>query len=245
MNIAFLLTTLAGLSTMIGIFPIFIHTKKENYLISGTLSFASGVMITVSITDLIPESINLLRYNIKGIYVCVYSLIFILLGIYTSFIIDKYITKKKENNSLYKLGIISMLAIILHNIPEGIITYISTTKNIKLGIKLATVIAIHNIPEGISIGVPIYYGTKSKLKTITYIFISALSELLGAVLTYLFLLPLINNLILGLLFSFTGGIMIHISLGELLPNSKNYSNNYITYLFFIIGIITMLLKIIL
>lgn len=245
MNIAFLLTSLAGLSTIIGIFPIFIHIKKENILISGTLSFAAGVMITVSITDLIPESINLLRYNIKGINVCASSFIFILLGIYTSLIIDKYITKKKEKNSLYKLGIISMLAIILHNIPEGIITYISATKNLKLGIKLATVIAIHNIPEGISIGVPVYYGTKSKLKTVTYILISALSELLGAVLTHLFLLPFINNLILGLLFSFTAGIMIQISFGELLPNSKKYNNNYVTYLFLIIGILAMLLKIIL
>ena len=95
-------------------------------------------------------------------------------------------TTNKEN--LYRVGIISMLAIILHNIPEGIATFISTTKDTSLGISLATSIAFHNIPEGISISIPIYYSTKSKTKAILYTFISALSEQIGAILTYLFLL---------------------------------------------------------
>ena len=136
-----------------------------------------------------------------------------------------------------------MLAIILHNIPEGIATFISTTKDTSLGISLATSIALHNIPEGISISIPIYYSTKSKFKALFYTFLSALSEPLGAIITYLFLLPYVNNILLGLLFSFIAGIMIQISLTELLKESISYNKPTLTKVFFLIGIIFMLLKV--
>ena len=135
-----------------------------------------------------------------------------------------------------------MLTIILHNIPEGIATFISTTKNTHLGISLTIAIALHNIPEGISISVPIYYSTKSKLKAFLYTLLSALSEPLGALITYLFLYKYINNIILGLLFSIIAGIMINISTQKLLPTSYSYKEKNITNIFFIIGIIFMLLK---
>lgn len=136
-----------------------------------------------------------------------------------------------------------MLAIILHNIPEGIATFISTTKDTSLGISLATSIALHNIPEGISISIPIYYATKSKKKAIIYTLISALSEPLGALLTYLFLLPFISDTLLGILFSLIAGIMLHISLTELLPEASSYKYSKLTKTFFGIGIIFMLLKV--
>ena len=101
---------------------------------------------------------------------------------------------------------------------------------------------MHNIPEGITISVPIYYATKNKRKALLYTFISALSEPFGAVITYLFLLPYINDIILGLLFSFIAGIMIQISLIELLNTSIKYQTPKITKLFFIIGVVFMLIK---
>lgn len=245
-NMAFLLTTLAGLSTMLGVIPIFIKLRDENQIITASLAFAAGVMICVSITDLIPESILMLENYYNGFITVLLVFLFLLIGIVVSSFIDKvFPTNPIVSNShvsLYKVGIISMVAIILHNLPEGIATFISTTKDTSLGISLAVAIALHNIPEGISISVPIYYSTKSKIKAIFYTFISAMSEPLGAILTYLFLFPFINNVVLGLLFAFIAGIMIQISLTGLIPTAQNYSYPKITKIFFIIGVIFMLVK---
>lgn len=241
-SMAFFLTTLAGLSTMLGVIPIFIKITNKDKIIASSLAFASGVMLSVSITDLIPESIMMLNNYFNGFLVVILSFIFVVIGIIISSLIDKYLPTKIEGN-LYRVGIISMLAIILHNLPEGIATFISTTKDTSLGISLATSIALHNIPEGISISIPIYYSTKSKTKACFYTFLSALSEPLGAIITYLFLLPFINDVLLGLLFSLIAGIMLQISLTELLPEANSYKYNKLTTIFFIMGIIFMLLKI--
>ncbi len=150
--IAFLLTTMAGFSTMLGVIPVFIKLKQENKMIAGSLAFAAGVMICVSITDLIPEAISMLENYYNGFLTVLLSFIFLIIGIMVSSLIDKTLptTTKSNQNSLYKVGIISMLAIILHNLPEGIATFISTTKDTTLGISLAIAIAIHNIPEDCS-----------------------------------------------------------------------------------------------
>lgn len=240
-SMAFLLTTLAGLSTMLGCMPIVINIKNENKIIAGSLSFAAGVMICVSVTSLVPESIGILESNYNGIITVLLSFTFIMIGMIISSLIDNKLTKRK-NTQLYKVGIISMIAIILHNVPEGIATFISTTKDTSLGISLGIAIAMHNIPEGISISIPIYYATKSKGKALIYTFISGLSETFGAIITYLFLLPFINEVILGLLFSLIAGIMLYISFVELLPTSVSYEENNITKIFFIIGLVFMLLK---
>lgn len=241
-SMAFLLTTLAGLSTMLGTIPIFIKLKNESKIIAGSLAFAAGVMICVSVTDLVPESIMMLETNYNGLVTVMLAFSFIMIGMIVSSLIDKKLPTTAKNIPLYKVGIISMLAIILHNIPEGIATFISTTKDTSLGISLTIAIALHNIPEGISISVPIYYATKSRGKALLYTFVSGLSEPLGAILTYLFLLPFINDIVLGLLFAFIAGIMIQISFTELLPTSTSYNENKITKIFFIIGMIFMLLK---
>jgi len=238
-SMGFVLTILAGLSTMLGTILIFKKRKTENILIS-SLSFASGVMLCVSLTDLIPESFNLLKLNYNLFLTVLFILIFINIGVIFSMLIDKYLPETKENNNgLYRVGLISMLAIILHNLPEGIATFMATTSDITLGISLAIAIALHNIPEGISISIPIYYATKSKFKALLYTFISGISEPFGALITYLFLSNFINDKIMGFLFSFIAGIMIHISIYELLPTSKKYNNHKLTYLFFIIGILFM------
>ena len=187
---AFLITTLAGLSTMIGSLLIF-YKKKTDNIITTSLAFASGVMMCVSITDLIPESISSLKTNFYVIPSILISLIFIVIGIIISISIDKYLLENKDNNKLYRVGIISMLAIILHNIPEGIATFMASTTDISLGISLAIAIALHNIPEGISISIPIYYATNSRIKALSYTFLSGMSELVGAIITYLFLIFLL------------------------------------------------------
>lgn len=243
---SFLLTTIAGLSTLIGSILIFFNRKKSQNVIIASLSFAAAVMITVSFTDLIPESINMLKKVYPSFPSIIIMFIFINIGILISFLIDKYLPEKSSDNkskgNLYKVGIISMLAIILHNIPEGMATFMASNQDMSLGIALTIAIALHNIPEGISISIPIYYSTGSKIKAISYTFISGISELFGAIITYLFLQPYINDRIMGILFAIIAGIMLHISFYELLPTSLGYKRKSITIGFFTIGILFMLLN---
>ncbi len=236
-----ILTLLSGLSTLLGLIPIFIKNKKPNTVIAAACSFASGVMICISILDLIPESIKYLTYKFNPFLTITLCFIFIIIGIFLSTSLDNYIDKTSNKNTLFKTGILSMIAIIIHNIPEGIVTFIISNKNIYLGISICIAIALHNIPEGISIAIPIYYSTKSKKKALLYTVLASISEPFGAILTGIFLINYINNTTLGLLFALIAGIMIQISTNKLLPTGKTYNNN-ISYIFFITGFITMLLS---
>jgi len=239
-QMAFLLTTIAGFSTLLGTFIILFKVKQYKKLICGSLSFAAAVMICISITDLVPESLSMLSLNFNSFYSCLLCFVFIIIGIILSMLIDYYIPNdnlKSKDTKLYKVGIISMFAIIFHNIPEGIATFIATTNNVNLGISLTLAIALHNIPEGIAISIPIYYATKSKLKAFGYTLISALSEPFGAIITYFFLKEFITTNIMGYLFAIIAGIMMQISFCELLPHSKSYNMPKFSKLFFGIGCI--------
>lgn len=237
--LSFLLTIIAGLSTLIGSIVIFLNKKNKDKIIISSLSFASAVMLFISITDLIPESYNMFKNLFRLFPLIILILININIGIILSIYIKKYIPEN-NNDNLYKVGLISMLAIIIHNMPEGMATFMASNTNISLGISLTIAIALHNIPEGISIAVPIYYSTNSKLKAILYTFLSGLSEVFGAIITYLFLKPFINDYIMGILFSVIAGIMMHIAIFELLPTSLNYKNKKLTKIFFILGILFVL-----
>lgn len=235
--ISLLLTLLASFSTMIGGLIIFKNKKTEKILVS-SLAFASGVMVTVSITDLIPESIKLLifNYNKNSLFLIIF--IYIIIGMLTSLIIN-IITSKMDKDKLYKVGVMSMIAIIIHNVPEGIATFIAGNQDIKLGLSLAIAIGLHNIPEGISIAVPIYYATNSKKRALLYTFISGISEFIGAILSYLFLKPYISSNLIGSLFAFIAGIMIYISIIELLPTAIKYKRYKRVVVYIILGILLM------
>ena len=236
-----LITTLAGLSTIIGIIPCFIKTKKKDYLIASSLAFSSGIMITISLVSLIPEAANLLTKTYKQIPSFLLCSIFVVCGIIISTSVDEKIEKSLNKSKLYKLGLITTITLILHNIPEGITTFISSSANEHLGLKLSLAIALHNIPEGISIAIPIYYSTKSKFKTLLYTIIAGFSETFGAILAYIFLKNLITPLILSITLSITAGIMISISVYEFLPESYSYKKNKATTYYFVLGILIMFL----
>ena len=236
---AFLLTTIASFSTLLGSIVIFFKRINKKKLLISSVSFASSVMLTISITDLIPEENNILFSNFKIIPALIIFLITINLGFIISSLIDKYVP---DNDNIYKVGIISMIAIIIHNIPEGMATFIAASTDIKLGITLAFAIALHNIPEGISISVPIYYSKKSRGTVLKYTFISGISEVFGAVITFLFLKPFINKIVLGILFGIIAGIMIYISIFELLKLSLKLNDKKLTLLFYILGIIVVLIS---
>lgn len=235
MKFAFLVSLLASLSTLVGALLIFIKPKSRNKLISGSLAFSSGVMTIISIFSLIPSSINglLSKYNI--IFTILLVSIFITLGILLSISINKFFPNKYQSDGLYRVGIFSMIAIILHNIPEGIATFLTTRTDVKLGITLAIAISLHNIPEGISISIPIYFSTQSKTKAILYTFLSGISELFGAFLAYLFLSKFDVSLYVNLLYAFIAGIMLSLVIEELLPSAIIYYNILNTIYYFLIG----------
>lgn len=245
-KIAFLLATLAGLSTMLGTIIIFINKKRTNSFIAGALAFASSVMFSLSILDLIPEAIHFFSKTKTPKISFFLCFIFIIIGMAISNILDLLMPVEKQNKNiqdkkLYKVGIITMLAIIIHNIPEGIATFITTADNISLGFTLTIAITMHNIPEGISIALPIYYSTKSKLKAISYTLISAISEPLGALIAFLFITP--SSTTFGILFSLIAGIMTYIAIFELLPSSLSYKKKKITFLFILLGAILVTINI--
>ncbi len=233
-----IVSSIAGISTLVGYLFIYIKADK-NKVISKSLSFASGVMLTLSLVDLIPTSINYLKMDNRSL---LYAVLFFFVGIILCVIIN---TKIKDNDVLYKTGIISMIGIMIHNIPEGIVTYILSTVDMKLGLIFAIAIILHNIPEGISISVPIYYSRKSKKKAFLYTMISGLSEPLGALLSMIFLYKYISNFLIAILFSLIAGLMSYISIFELMKTSFKYDKNkiYILYGSFFILIVEILLKI--
>ena len=231
----FIITFLAGISTLIGILPTYLNKKYKDEIVNISLGISTGVMLSVSILSLIPESIYYLNKTIVNILLI---FIFILIGLLLSKNISK-ITKTSSSNHLYKIGLISMISLIIHNIPEGIITYLSTEENIRLGLTLSIAIAIHNIPEGIAISIPIYYSTNSRKKAFLYTLIAGFSEFLGAIFAYLFLESIITRFSLALILSITAGLMIHISLFELFPIINKHKKH--TYLSILFGIVLMVI----
>ena len=220
MNItySFFITFFAGFSTLLGTIPIFIKFKNTKKIISISLILSSFSMIVISLLDLLPQSFKLFNLNYNIFLSVLLFLIFFVTGMILISFINKIIA---SDNNLYKVGIISMIGIIVHNIPEGILTFITSSVDVTMGLKLAMAITLHNIPEGISIGIPLYYSTGSKIKTIIYVLISALSEVFGAFITYLFLYDYINDILIAILLSLVCGVMTYISLFELIPEIIN------------------------
>lgn len=236
---SFIITTLAGLSTLIGFLFIFIKAKREQ-IIGKALGFASGVMITISVIDLLPGALKLLLNSNSFFKALIFIFVGLLIGIVSSSVIDKKVDSI-TNERLYNLGLITALVIMLHNLPEGIATFITANSDNKLGLVLAISIALHNIPEGISISLPIYYATKSKSKSFIYTLISGLAEPLGAVICYLFLYKYITNDILAVIYAVIAGMMINIGINELYKEAYEFSKKD-TIIFFIIGIIVMVVN---
>lgn len=236
---SFILTILSGLSTLIGYLAIFIKGDKKK-IISFSLAFASGVMATICIIDLIPSSFNYL-INYAILFRILYIILFIVIGFYLSSLMDKYMSFDNKNGSLYRIGFLTMLGIIVHNIPEGIITFMVSQVDKSIGLSLAIAISLHNIPEGISISIPMYYSTNKKLYTFILVFIAGCSELVGGLLSFLFFRNFINDNLLGIIFSLIAGIMLNISLFNLLRESREYDKKISLY-GFMIGMVVMLVS---
>ncbi len=240
--LAFGLTLMAGLATGIGSILAFFASRTNTKFLSFALGFSAGVMIYVSMIEIFFKAQDALVNELgspKGNWVTVASFFG---GMLLIALIDRLIPehnnphelkkieemeKKPVKNAvddpeLMKMGVFSALALAIHNFPEGIATFASALQNPTLGITIAIAIAIHNIPEGIAVSVPVYYATGSKRKAFKISFLSGLSEPLGALAAFVVLMPFLNELIFGIIFAGVAGIMVFISLDELLPAAKKY-----------------------
>lgn len=244
---ALLLSLLAGLSTVIGAVIVFFSKQRSNKTITFSLGFSAGVMICVSFTDLFPYAEETLTNYYGSIYGILLTMGYMLTGMFFAMLIDKFIPHESreidisnsKNSKLLRVGLVSMIAITLHNFPEGVATFISSYQNATLGLSISIAIAMHNIPEGIAVAMPIYYATGNRYKAFKYALFSGLSEPLGAVLAFILLKPFINEFLLGLIFAFVMGIMLYISFEELIPTSREYGYKTLSLCSIFLGICIM------
>jgi ZIP family zinc transporter len=146
---------------------------------------------------------------------------------------------------LMRMGVFTALAIAIHNFPEGLATFFGALSDPALGIAITVAIAIHNVPEGISVSVPVYYATGSKKKAFWYSFLSGVSEPVGALVGYTILRPFFTKNVFGLLFASVAGIMVFISLDELLPTAREYGTGHLAIYGLIAGMAIMALSLLL
>ncbi|MBN1068793.1 zinc transporter ZupT [Clostridium botulinum] len=246
--IALLLSFFAGISTVLGAVVVLFVKKKSDKIITFALGFSSGVMICVSFTDLFPHAEETLTKYYGNVYGVLLTIFYMLSGVLFAMLVDKFVPHEPKNINehdsnkhldLFRVGFVSMIAITLHNFPEGIATFMSSYQNITLGMSISLAIAMHNIPEGIAVAMPIYYSTGSKKKAFKYTLYSGLSEPLGALVSFFILKPFINDFILGLIFAFVMGIMLYISFEELIPSSRQYGYNNLSLYSIFLGICIM------
>lgn len=235
--IAILLTILAGLATVVGGFLTFFVKRTNLKFLSIGLAFSAGVMIFLSLSEILIEAKEFLSlsYTKKADLIALIAFFF---GMLIAFLIDYFIPdhidedllSKKENcthkHKIKRAGILTAIAITIHNFPEGIATFFISSQTLTLGIPLAIAIAIHNIPEGIAVSLPIYHATGKKRTAILYSFLSGMAEPLGALLGFFVLRNFINEFTIGILFAIVAGIMIYISIDTLLPLAREYGEDH-------------------
>ncbi len=261
--IAFGLTLFAGLATGIGSALAFFTKRTNTKFLSLALGFSAGVMIYVSFVEIFIKARDALAeaYGLtKGTWLAVAAFFG---GIFLIGIIDKLVPSfenpheirgveemdtgkvNDKNQKLLRMGMFTALAIAIHNFPEGLATFAAALSDPALGISIAVAIAIHNIPEGISVSVPIYYATGSKKKAFYYSFLSGVAEPIGALIGYFILLNFFSELVFGILFAGVAGIMVFISLDELLPSAQKYGEHHLSIYGLILGMAVMALSLLL
>lgn len=259
MLFAFLMTLFAGLSTGIGSL-IALFTKKDNKsFLSLALGFSAGVMIFISMIELYPEARNslMLSMSVKSASWITAAAFFC--GMLIIAIIDRLIPgaenpheiRSKDSigadseKELMRVGLLTALAIAIHNFPEGLAAFISALDSESIGISIAVAIALHNIPEGIAVSVLIYYATGSRKKAFNYSALSGLSEPVGALVGYIVLKNVINKAMFGVVTAAVAGIMVFISFDELLPASREYGKHHLSIYGLVAGMAIMAVSLIL
>ena len=252
---ALLLTLIAGAATGIGGALVLFKKKISSDFLAGALGLSAGVMIFISMAEMFPESQEMIAgTGLTHGEAFVLVAFFVGMGLITliDFAIPEYenpheapglsldsktaavgmLEQTGNERAMHRLGLLSALAIAVHNFPEGIATFIGALNDPEMGAGITFAIAIHNIPEGIAVAIPIYYATKSKGKALLYATLSGMSEVIGALLclavTAIFGIELTGGgPAFPLVMSAVAGIMIYISLDELLPTAEKYGKHHI------------------
>lgn len=260
--IAFGLTLFAGLSTGIGSAIAFFARKTNTRFLSVALGFSAGVMIYVSFVEIMVKARTELVAEhgiVQGNWFTVAAFFG---GILFIALIDKlipsvenphemhkveemYDEKQLKDKKLMRMGLFTALAIAIHNFPEGLATFTAAITDPNLGIAIAVAIAIHNIPEGIAVSIPVFYATGSKKKAFWLSFTSGLAEPVGALIGYLILMPFLGPTVFGVLFAGVAGIMVFISLDELLPAAEEYGEHHLSIYGLIAGMAVMAVSLLL
>lgn len=230
---AILLSILAGGATNLGVLFTYFKKDRVREVISVSLSFAFGVMSLISFKELLPVPI---KHFIKNLNIGVALLIIFLIPVLAFMILKISKINIKKGSNLYKIGILNMLILFLHNLPEGIAVFTSSVASQRLGLKIALSIGAHNLPEGICIAVPIYYSTGNRRKAFFYTFLSGVAEPIGAIITWLFLKPFISVCFLNVTLYFVGCLMLTIAFLEILPEALSYKR----YFYILIGLLLSL-----
>ena len=250
------MTLIAGAATGIGGGLVLFKKKLSSNTLAAALGLSAGVMIFISLAELFPEAqaeIAALDSFAHG-EVLILVAFFVGMGLIMliDFLIPEYenpheasglslgehtpavgvMENAADKQDLQRLGLFSALAIAIHNFPEGIATFIGAMNDPQMGAGITFAIALHNIPEGIAVAIPIYYATKSKGKALLYATLSGFSEVLGALLclaiTSVFGVDLnAGGAAFPLVLAAVAGIMIYISLDELLPTAEKYGKHHI------------------
>lgn len=261
--IAFGLTLFAGLATGIGSALAFFAKRTNTKFLSVALGFSAGVMIYVSMIEIFVKAKDALceEWGDRWGYWATTLAFFV--GIAVIGLIDKLVPsfenphemhgvgemedadEASKFKKLHRMGLFTALAIAIHNFPEGLATFAGALKDPHLGIAIAVAIAIHNVPEGIAVSVPIYYATGSRRKAFIYSFLSGVSEPIGALIGFFVLWKFMNNITFGLLFAGVAGIMVFISLDELLPSAQKYGEHHLSIYGLIAGMAIMALSLLL
>ncbi len=255
------LTLFAGLSTAVsGAIALFHRKEKDSgRFLSAALGFSAGVMIYISLVELMAEASGGLRKACGEFQGGFYAVLAFLAGLLITLVIDKMVPEvenphhvrkqaevevavhatSEERAKLGRAGVVFALVIGIHNFPEGLATFAGGLSGMQIGIPIAIAIALHNIPEGVAIGVPILYATGSRKKAFLYALLSGLAEPAGALIGFLILAPFLTPAILATVFAVISGIMVYISFDELLPMAETYGEHHIALAGVLSGMVFM------
>ncbi|WP_343711497.1 zinc transporter ZupT [Kosakonia radicincitans] len=230
MSVPLILTILAGAATFIGAILGVLGQKPSNRVLAFSLGFAAGIMLLISLMEMLPAALateNMSPMLGYGMFV---------VGLLGYFALDRMLphahpqdlmqgTQRTFPRGLRRTAILLTMGISLHNFPEGIATYVTASNDLELGLGIAFAVALHNIPEGLAVAGPVYAATGSKRSAVFWAGISGLAEILGGVLAWLILGSLLSPVVMAAIMATVAGIMVALSVDELMPLAKEIDPN--------------------
>lgn len=242
--IGLVLTLVLGLFIIIGAFLMHIFENKERFLVI-SLSMAFGVMASLIFLELLPESFEIFNEKYSSIISIVMILIFSIIGFLILKILDKFIPDHEDDDeaNLIHVGIVSSIAIILHNIIEGMAIYNTFNTSINLGILLSIGVGLHNIPLGMVLSSTFYKSLSNKKKSNVIIFLISTSTFVGGLIMCIFNNVFKNEFIIGLLLSITVGMLVYINIIEILPKLIKSKDKKMIITSIIVGILILFVSV--